>query len=108
MKMTDEMKDETNEKKIELKDKIRGIVWSYNPKLSIGTIASLDSNQRYFFHREKVVAGPASEIQVNNRVLFKAGKVEPRAGQLPYAREIEILDDLTAGDVLAGPDGGAL
>ena len=83
-----------------------GFVLRYNRGKYIGVIVS--GMDRFFFHRDRIVKGKV-DPSLNDRVLFLVNDQPTKPGNLPYAKDIIILeDDNTAADVLAGPDGGAL
>ena len=86
-------------------DMREGFVLRYNREKYIGVIVS--GTDRFFFHRDRIVKGKVDPSPYD-RVLFLISDQPTKTGQLPYAKDIFILEDDTEADVLAGPDGGAL
>ena len=69
----------------------QGVVNSWNPSRSIGTIICRDTNppQRYFLFGSRVVNGP--EPTLNARVVFDTSERAPLPGRLPVAVRVEVL-----------------
>ena len=67
-----------------------GIITSYNPEKTVGTIfVNSTIGERYFFYGSKVVAGP--QPTVGAKVVFSVSPRQPRPGQLPIAVNITVV-----------------